>query len=147
MADNYKGSSKLVDSDYLYRTLKSEDERVSNKLDQSLFTTIPAHYEKTDNTNPNALEVVADGTSTTSTQIELSNVTPVLDSYAPSVGDYVVFVDETKEEIYLKQADLIMETEELDLWGDVEPTGMEPIPDEELDALYNEVYNKVFGTI
>ena len=34
MADNYKGSSKLVDSDYLYRTLKSEDERVSNKLDK-----------------------------------------------------------------------------------------------------------------
>ena len=73
MADNYKGSSKLVDSDYLYRTLKSEDERVSNKLDQSLFTTIPVHYEKTDNTNPNALEVTLDGTSTTSTQIELSN--------------------------------------------------------------------------
>ena len=40
-----------------------------------------------------------------------------------------------------------METEELDLWGDVEPTGVEPIPDEELNALYNEIYNKVFGTI
>ena len=47
---------------------------------------------------------------------------------------------------YLKQADLIMETEELDLWGDVEPTGVEPIPDEELNALYDEIYNKVFGT-
>ena len=146
MADNYKGSSKLVSSDYLYRTLKSEDERFSNKLVQSLFTTIPAHYEKTDNINPDALEVIADGTGATSTQIELSNVTPVLDSYTPSVGDYVVFVDDIKEEIYLKQADLIMETEELDLWGDVEPTGAEPIPDEELEALYEEIYNKVFGT-
>ena len=146
MADNYKGSSKLVDSDYLYRALKSEDKRRADKLDKALFTTIPAHYEKTDNTNPNALEVIADGTGASSTQIELSNVTPVLDSYAPSVGDYVVFVDETKEDIYLKQADLIMETEELDLWGDVEPTGVEPIPDEELNALYNDVYNSVFGT-
>ena len=143
----YRGSSKLVTSSYLYETLYAEDKRRADKLDQSLFTTIPAHYEKTDNTNPNAQEIIADGTGATSTQIELSNVTPVLDSYTPSVGDYVVFVDETKEEIYLKQADLIMETEELDLWGDVEPTGAEPIPDEELDALYNEVYNKVFGTI
>ena len=147
MADNYKGSSKLVTSSYLYETLKAEDQRRADKLDKALFTTIPAHYEKTDNINPNALEVIVDGTGASSTQIELSNVTPVLDTYAPSVGDYVVFVDETKEEIYLKQADLIMETEELDLWGDVEPTGAEPIPDEELDALYEEVYNRVFGTI
>ena len=147
MADGYKGGSDLVTSNYLYRTLKSEDERVSNKLDQSLFTTIPAHYEKTDNTNPNALEIIANGSTPTSTQIELSNVTPVLDGYAPSVGDYVVFVDQTKEDIYLKQADLIMETEELDLWGDVLPTGVEPVPDDEIEALYNEVYNRVFGTI
>ena len=143
----YRGSSKLVTSSYLYETLYAEDKRRADKLDKALFTTIPAHYEKTDNTNPNALEVIVDGTGATSTQIELSNVAPVLDSYTPSVGDYVVYVDETKEDIYLKQADLIMETEELDLWGDVEPTGVEPIPDEELDVLYNEVYNKVFGTI
>ena len=115
MADNYKGSSKLVSSDYLYRTLKSEDERVSNKLDKALFTTIPAHYEKTDNTNPNALEVIADGSGATSTQIELSNVTPVLDSYTPSVGDYVVFVDESKEDIYLKASTLNKEDTDLDL--------------------------------
>ena len=143
----YRGSSKLVTSESLFETLLAEDKRRTDKLDKALFTTIPAHYEKTDNTNPNALEIIANGTGASSTQIELSNVTPVLDSYTPSVGDYVVFVDETKEEIYLKQADLIMETEELDLWGDVEPTGVEPIPDEELKALYNDVYNKVFGTI
>ena len=143
----YRGSSKIVTSSYLYETLKAEDQRRADKLDKALFTTIPAHYEKTDNTNPNALEVIANGTGATSTQIELSNVTPVLDSYTPSVGDYVVYVDETKEDIYLKQADLIMETEELDLWGDVLPTGVEPIPDEELDTLYNEIYNNVFGTI
>ena len=142
----YKGGSKLVNSEYLFKMLHEEDKRRTDKLDKALFTTIPAHYEKTDNTNPNAQEVIADGTGASSTQIELSKVTPVLDSYAPSVGDYVVFVDETKEDIYLKQADLIMETEELDLWGDVEPTGVEPIPDEELNALYNEVYNSVFGT-
>ena len=147
MADNYRGSSKLVNSEYLFKMLHEEDKRVSNKLDKALFTTIPAHYEKTDNTNPDSIEVVANGTATTSTQIELSNVTPVLDSYTPSVGDYVVFVDQTKEDIYLKQADLIMETEELDLWGDVLPTGVEPVPDDEIEALYNEVYNRVFGGI
>ena len=143
----YKGGSKLVNSEYLFKMLHEEDKRRTDKLDKALFTTIPAHYEKTDNINPNALEVIADGTGASSTQIELSNVTPVLDTYAPSVGDYVVYVDETKEEIYLKQADLIMETEELDLWGDILPTGVEPIPDEELNALYDEIYNKVFGTI
>ena len=142
----YKGGSKLVNSEYLFKMLHEEDKRRTDKLDKALFTTIPAHYEKTDNTNPNAQEVIADGTSTTSTQIELSNVTPVLDGYTPSVGDYVAYVDETKEEIYLKQSSLIMETEELDLWGDILPTGVEPIPDEELDALYNEIYNSVFGT-
>ena len=146
MADGYKGGSDLVTSNYLYRTLKSEDERVSNKLDQSLFTTIPAHYEKTDNTDPNALEVVADGSTPTSTQIELSNVTPVLDGYTPSIGDYVVFVDQTKQDIYLKQADLDMETEELDIF-DVTIGNVEPVPDDEIEALYNEVYNRVFGGI
>ena len=146
MADNYKGSSELVTSNYLYRTLKSEDERVSNKLDQSLFTTIPAHYELVSNTDPNALEVVADGSTPTSTQIELSNVTPVLDGYTPSIGDYVVFVDQTKQDIYLKQADLDMETEELDIF-DVTIGNVEPVPDDEIEALYNEVYNRVFGGI
>ena len=141
----YKGGSKLVNSEYLFKMLHEEDKRRTDKLDKALFTTIPTHYEKTDNTNPNALEVIADGTSTTSTQIEISNVTPVLDGYTPIVGDYVILVDETKEEVYLKQADLIMETEELDLWGDILPTGVEPIPDEELNALYGEIYNKVFG--
>ena len=97
----YRGSSKLVTSSYLYETLYAEDKRRADKLDKALFTTIPAHYEKTDNTNPNALEVIVDGTGATSTQIELSNVAPVLDSYTPSVGDYVVVVDETKEDIYL----------------------------------------------
>ena len=147
MADNYRGSSKLVNSEYLFKMLHEEDKRRTDKLDKALFTTIPAHYEKTDNTNPNALEIIANGSTPTSTQIELSNVTPVLDGYTPSVGGYVMFIDETKEEIYLKQADLIMETEELDLWGDVLPIGAEPIPDEEIEALYNEVYNRIFGGI
>ena len=142
----YKGSSKLVDSDYLYRTLKSEDKRRADKLDQSLFTTIPAHYESVSNTDPNALEIVVDGTATTSTQIEISNVTPVLDGYTPSVGDYVVFVDQTKEDIYLKQASLDMEDEELDIF-DVTIGNVEPVPDDEIEALYNEVYNRIFGTI
>ena len=153
----YKGSQgKLVDSDYLYRTLKAEDDRRAKKLHDSLFVyhaTVPMHYVASAMGEEGALIIVADGSPVdSSTEVEESTVNANKlpdDLTVYNVGDYVKKVEEVpahSEEIYLKQADLIMETEELDLWGDVEPTGVEPIPDEELNALYNDVYNKVFGT-
>ena len=100
-----------------------------------------------------SLIIVADGTLVSAdSEVEESTVNANKlpdDLTVYGIGDYVKKVEEVpaySEEIYLKQADLIMETEELDLWGDVEPTGAEPIPDEELDTLYNEIYNSVFGT-
>ena len=157
MADNYRGSSKLVTSSYLYKTLYAEDQRVNKKLHNALYIdhkTTPMHYVASAMGEDGALIIVADGALVdSSTEIEKSTVNANKlpdDLTVYNIGDYVKKVEEVpaySEEIYLKQADLIMETEELDLWGDVEPTGAEPIPDEELDALYNEVYNKVFGTI
>ena len=157
MAD-YKGTQgKLVDSDYLYRTLKAEDDRRAKKLHDSLFVdhaTVPMHDTGSSMGEEGVLVIVADGTLVNGdTEVEESTVNANKlpdDLTTYNVGDYVKKVEEVpahSEEIYLKQADLIMETEELDLWGDVLPTGVEPIPDEELEALYNEVYNKVFGTI
>ena len=154
----YKGSQgKLVDSDYLYRTLKAEDDRRNKKLHNSLFVdhkTVPMHYVASAMGEEGALIIVADG-SLVNGDIEVEestvNANKLPDDLTTyNVGDYVKKVEEVpaySEEIYLKQADLIMETEELDLWGDVEPTGVEPIPDEGLENLYNEIYNKVFGTI
>ena len=157
MADNYKGSSRLVSSDYLYRTLKAEDDRRNKKLHDALYIdheTTPMHYIASSMGEDGSLIIVADGTLVSAdSEVEESTVNANKlpdDLTVYNIGDYVKKVEEVpaySEDIYLKQADLIMETEELDLWGDVEPTGAEPIPDEELDALYNEVYNKVFGTI
>ena len=157
MADNYRGSSKLVTSSYLFETLFEEDQRRNKKLHDALYIdheTTPMHYIASSMGEDGALIIVADGALVdSSTEIEKSTVNANKlpdDLTVYGIGDYVKKVEEVpaySEEIYLKQADLIMETEELDLWGDVLPTGVEPIPDEELDALYNEIYNSVFGTI
>ena len=153
----YKGTQgKLVDSDYLYRTLKAEDDRRNKKLHDSLFVdhaTVPMHYIASAMGEEGALVIVTDGTLVNGNiEVEESTVNANKlpdDLTVYNIGDYVKKVEEVpaySEEIYLRQADLIMETEELDLWGDILPTGAEPIPDEELEALYNEIYNSVFGT-
>ena len=157
MADNYKGGSKLVTSDYLYRTLKAEDDRRAKKLHDSLFVdheTVIEHYTLADPQDGSVgLLVVDKVVSSPDSEVLLSDVQAKLlpdDLTVYAAGQYVILVPEVpaySEEIYLKQADLIMETEELDLWGDVLPIGAEPIPDEEIEALYNEIYNKVFGGI
>ena len=155
MADGYKGGSRLVSSEYLYRTLYAEDQRVNKKLHNALYIdheTVPMHYIASSMGEDGALIIVADGALVdSSSEVEESTVNANKlpdDLTTYNVGDYVKKVEEVpaySEEVYLKQADLIMETEELDLWGDVEPTGVEPIPDEEIEALYEEIYNKVFG--
>ena len=156
MASGYKGGSKLVTSDYLYRTLKAEDDRRSKKLHDALYLdheTVPMHYTGSSMGEDGALIIVANGSLVdSSSEVEESTVNANKspdDLTVYNIGDYVKKVEEVpaySEEVYLKQADLIMETEELDLWGDVLPTGVEPVPDDEIEALYNEVYNRVFGT-
>ena len=50
-------------------------------------------YVKSTSTTEGALEVVADTTTPTATQIKISEVDPVIGGYTPAVGDYVVFED------------------------------------------------------
>ena len=70
----------------------AKTEEVEKLIEDELYisSTIPSHYELAESTTPNALEVVADGTTLTDGQIEQSSVTDL----AVEVGDYVVFVDE-----------------------------------------------------
>ena len=116
MAD-YVGSDKLVTSDYLFRQFQNYDVRREGKLDEALFITTPEHYEQNDGGDPSALEIVADGTSITGSQIEVSNVTPLKDGdlWTPSIGEYAVLVAEVKEDIYLKAATLNIEDELIDV--------------------------------
>ena len=116
MAD-YVGADKLVTSDYLFRQFQNYDVRRADKLDQALFITTPEHYEQSDSGNPSALEIVADGTSITGSQIEVSNVTPLKDGdlWTPSIGEYAVLVAEVKKDIYLKSSTLSKEDADLDL--------------------------------
>ena len=117
MAD-YKGNQeKIVSSEYLYKQFKNFDIRRADKLDKALFITTPEHYKQDDGSDPSALEIVADGTGITGSQIEVSNVTPLKDGdlWTPSIGEYAVLVAESKEDIYLKASTLNKEDEDLDL--------------------------------
>lgn len=117
MADYVGSSEKLVDSSYLYKQFQNFDKRRESKLDEALFITTPEHYKQDDGSDPSALEIVADGTSITGSQIEVSNVTPLKDGdlWTPSIGEHTVLVAEKKEEVYLKASTLSKEDEDLDL--------------------------------
>ena len=125
MAD-YKGTQgKLVDSDYLYRTLKAEDDRRNKKLHDSLFVdhkTVPMHYIASAMGEEGALVIVTDGTLVNGdTEVEESTVNANKlpdDLTTYNVGDYVKKVEEVpahSEEIYLRAATLNIEDEIIDV--------------------------------
>ena len=122
----YKGSQgKLVDSDYLYRTLKAEDDRRAKKLHDSLFVdykTVPMHYVASAMGEEGALIIVTDGTLVNgNTEVEESTVNANKlpdDLTTYNVGDYVKKVEEVpahSEEIYLRAATLNIEDELIDV--------------------------------
>ena len=122
----YKGSQgKLVDSDYLYRTLKAEDDRRSKKLHDSLYVdykTVPMHYIASAMGEEGALIIVTDGTLVNGdTEVEESTVNANKlpdDLTTYNVGDYVKKVEEVpahSEEIYLRAATLNIEDELIDV--------------------------------
>ena len=100
MANGYKGDvARLVNSDYLYKVLKLEDDRVKAKLKDEIYTTktitvvdTPENYVACQSTDTDALEVVADGSALTATQVELSTVQAFVPTAA--VGEYYQHVDE-----------------------------------------------------
>lgn len=122
----YKGTQgKLVDSDYLYRTLKAEDDRRTKKLHDSLFVdheTVPMHYIASAMGEEGALIIVANGTLVNgNTEVEESTVNANKlpdDLTTYNVGDYVKKVEEVpahSEEIYLRAATLNIEDELIDV--------------------------------
>lgn len=122
----YKGTQgKIVDSDYLYRTLKAEDDRRNKKLHDSLFVdheTVPMHYVASSMGEAGALIIVTDGTLVNGdTEIEESTVNANKlpdDLTTYNVGDYVKKVEEVpahSEEIYLRAATLNIEDELIDV--------------------------------
>ena len=122
----YKGSQgKLVDSDYLYRTLKAEDDRRNKKLHDSLFIDykkVPMHYIASVMGEEGALVIVADGTLVNgNTEVEESTVNANKlpdDLTTYNVGDYVKKVEEVpahSEEVYLRAATLNIEDELIDV--------------------------------
>ena len=125
MAD-YKGTKgRLVDSDYLYRTLKAEDDRRAKKLHDSLFVdykTVPMHYIASAMGEEGALIIVTDGTLVNGdTEVEESTVNANKlpdDLTTYNVGDYVKKVEEVpahSEEVYLRAATLNIEDELIDV--------------------------------
>lgn len=91
---NWKDADSVTTTDLIE---KDNENAVSSKgVYGALYTTIPetqdAYIKVADGSVPGALEVVDDSTaSPTSTQIKVSDVTPVRDVlYTPSIGDYVV---------------------------------------------------------
>lgn len=123
----YKGTrGKLVDSDYLYKTLKAEDDRRNEKLHESLFIdheTVPMHYVLADvQDGSEGLEIVTDGGVTSAdTQVEESvvNANKLPDDLTTyTVGQYVNKIEEVpaySEEIYLKASTIDYEDEIIDV--------------------------------
>ena len=122
----YKGSQgKLVDSDYLYRTLKAEDDRRNKKIHDALYIdhkTTPMHYIASVMGEEGALIIVANGSLVdSSSEVEESTVNANKlpdDLTTYNVGDYVKKVEEVpahSEEIYLRAATLNIEDELIDV--------------------------------
>ena len=120
MASGYKGGSKLVTSDYLYRTLKDEDQRRDKALHDKLFTnhkSIIEHYKLADQQDGSeGLLIVDTVVSNPDTEILLTDVQAKLlpdDLTAYAAGQYVVLVPEVpaySEEVYLKKSAIDLDT-------------------------------------
>ena len=104
MADKYKGdTARLVSSDYLYKVLKLEDDRVKAKLKDEIYTTktitvtdTPEYYDITVAGDTGALNVVLT-VSDPSTEIALTDIntqsTPVnLTSLTGDGTEYVKLI-------------------------------------------------------
>ena len=104
MADNYKGSSKLVNSAYLYRNLQQLDAKrdkvLQDGLDKELYIYTVDHYEVCLSSDEGALFIVNDTATPNDGEIKLSDVTPVQpDGTVVNVGDYVKFVPSVKTDV------------------------------------------------
>ncbi len=147
MADNYKGSSKLVNSDYLYQVLKLEDDRVKDKLKNEIYTTktitvidTPENYVACQSTDTDALEVVDDSAVPTATQVKLSTV----QAFVPTaqVGEYYQHIaevshDEPYEDTIYRKKEESYSKEEVDAKITAASTGMESMTPTEFNDYFD----------
>ena len=120
MASGYKGGSKLVTSDFLYRTLKDEDQRRNKRLHDALYLdhkTVIEHYKLADQQDGSeGLLIVDTVVSNPDTEVLLSDVQAKLlpdDLTSYAAGQYVVLVPEVpaySEEVYLKKSAIDLDT-------------------------------------
>ena len=148
MANGYKGDvARLVNSDYLYQVLKLEDDRVKSKLKDELYedktrTVIdtPENYVACQSTDTDALEVVADGSALTATQVELSTVQAFVPTAA--VGEYYQHIaevshDEPYTDTIYRKKDESYSKEEVDAKITAASTGMESMTPTEFNDYFD----------
>ena len=149
MADKYKSdTARLVSSDYLYKVLKLEDDRVKAKLKDELYedktrTVIdtPENYVACQSTDTDALEVVDDSAVPTATQVKLSTV----QAFVPTatVGEYYKHVDEVshvedyEDTIYRKKEDSYSSKEIDDKLMEIASGGLKPETIDEYKTFMN----------
>ena len=148
MANGYKGDvARLVNSDYLYKVLKLEDDRVKAKLKDELYedktrTVIdtPENYVVCTSGDTGALEVVDDSAVPTATQVKLSTV----QAFVPTalVGEYYQHVDEVShledyEDNLYRLKDESYSKEEVDAKITAASTGMESMTPTEFNDFFD----------
>ena len=117
MANGYKGSSKLVNSAYLYRSLQQLDAKrdkvLQDGLDKELYIYTVDHYEVCLSSDEGSLLIVNDTATPSDGEIKLSDVTPVQpDGTVVNVGDYVKFVPSVKTDVtkYIGRNEINLDT-------------------------------------
>ena len=148
MANGYKGDvARLVNSDYLYKVLKLEDDRVKAKLKDEIYTTktitvvdTPENYVACVSSDLGALEVVDDSAVPTATQVKLSTV----QAFVPTavVGEYYQHVDEVShdepyEDMVYRLKDDSYSKEEVDAKITAASTGMESMTPTEFNDFFD----------
>ena len=144
MANGYKGDvARLVNSDYLYKVLKLEDDRVKAKLKDEIYTTktitvvdTPEYYDNASVGDSGALKVVT-VVSDPSTEIALTDIntqsTPVdLSSLTGDGTEYVKLIPAVTHDepytdtIYRKKEDSYSSKEIDDKLMEIASGGLKP---------------------
>ena len=154
MANGYKGDvARLVNSDYLYKVLKLEDDRVKAKLKDEIYTTktitvvdTPEYYDITVAGDTGALNVVLT-VSDPSTEIALTDIntqsTPVdLTSLTGDGTEYVKLIpavthDEPYTDTIYRLKDESYSKEEVDAKITASSTGMESMTPTEFNDFFD----------
>ena len=154
MANGYKGDvARLVNSDYLYKVLKLEDDRVKAKLKDEIYTTktitvvdTPEYYDNASAGDSGALNVVLT-VSNPDTEIALTDIntqsTPVdLTSLTGDGTEYVKLIpavthDEPYEDTVYRLKDESYSKEEVDAKILQRQTGVEMMTIGELNDFFD----------